>query len=169
MNKGFTLIEALVVISMILILSGMVLINQRAGQSQFALQRSAHRLAQDIRRAKALAISTKEFQGEIPRGGYGIYIELETSDSSYKLYADLNGDQKWDASDGNVEGCDLEKNIFIRTISPSSPLSVNFKPPDPEVKISQDATSATIELAIRSGSDNTKTITVNELGVVIIK
>ena len=168
MKKGFTLIETVVVISMILILSGIVLLNQRASQAQFALQRSAHKLAQDIRRAKELATSTQKFNNEIPKGGYGIYIELATSDSSYKIYADLNGDEKWDASDGIVEACDLEKEIFIKSVSPS-PLSINFKPPDPEVKISQDVTSATIELAIRSDPDNTKTITINKLGLITIE
>ncbi len=167
MNKGFTLIEAVVVISIILILSGMVLLNQRASQAQFALQRSAHKLAQDIRRAKDLAMSTEEFHGVIPKG-YGIYIKLATSDSSYKIYADLNGDEKWDASDGIVETCDLEKKIFIKSVSPS-PLSINFKPPDPEVKISQDVTSAIIELAIGSDPDNIKTITVNKLGLITIE
>ena len=168
MKKGFTLIEAVVVISIILILSGMVLLNQRASQAQFALQRSAHKLAQDIRRAKDLAMSTQKFNDEIPEGGYGIYIKLATSDSSYKIYADLNGNEEWNASDGIVETCDLEKKIFIKSVSPS-PLSINFKPPDPEVKISQDATSAIIELAIGSDPDNIKTITVNKLGLITIE
>jgi len=169
--KGFTLVELLVVTSMIILLSAIILPNYRGIEGQFALQRSAHKLAQDIRRAGEMAMSTREFQGEIPEGGYGIHLKLSWEDY-YKLYADKNGNEKFDETDGEVETINLEKGVYIQNISPSS-LSINFKSPIPTVKIKteagQDSANTIITLSLESDSTKTKIIKVNSAGLIDVE
>ncbi len=90
-QKGFSLTELMVVTAVVISLTFLVMVNQRFSQKKFALQRSAHQLAQDIRRAQEMAMSGRECpecEGQLPTG-YG--IQLRTSQGSnmfYKLYAD---------------------------------------------------------------------------------
>lgn len=171
MNKSFTLVELLVVTSIIILLSAIILPNYRGIERQFALQRSAHKLAQDIRRAGEMAMSTREFQEEVPEGGYGIHLELSWG-NYYKLYADKNGNEKFDGADGEVETINLEKGVYIKNILPSS-LSINFRSPIPTVKIKteagQDSVNATITLSLESDSTKTKIIKVNAVGLIDVE
>lgn len=167
MNKSFTLIELIVVTSIIILLSAIVFPNYRGIERQFALQRSAHKLAQDIRRAGEMAMSTREFEGEIPKGGYGIHLSISWR-TYYKLYAD-NGNGKYGSGDSDVEIINLEKGVYIQNISPSS-LSINFKPPIPTIKITTEAgqksTTAVITLSLESDPTKTKIIKVNSAGLI---
>ena len=80
-ESGFTLTELLVVASIIILFSAIVLANYQTGNKQFALQRSAHKLAQDIRRAQEMAMSAKECEpcGNVVPPGYGIYTQQHYS------------------------------------------------------------------------------------------
>lgn len=62
-NKGFTLVELLVVISVIGLILTVTIANYPAIRQQLALSRAAHKLAQDIRMAQEMAMSYVEFQG----------------------------------------------------------------------------------------------------------
>ena len=83
MSKAFTLIELLVVVSIIVLMTALTLPNYRLGDKQLALQRSAHRMAQNLRMAQGYAISAKEFNGTAPLG-YGAYFDL-TKPTAYIL------------------------------------------------------------------------------------
>jgi len=164
---GFTLIELLVVMAIIVVISGLSLANWRGGEKQYALLRAASKLSQDIRRAEEMAISSKEFQGQIPEGGYGVYFKDQEKDH-YVLFADLNGNQHYDSgSDGLVEDVKIEKDIQISQLS-ASPLIITFTPPDPTVTIKPDAQTASITLSIITDPAKSKTITVNKAGLVFI-
>jgi len=166
MSKSFTLVEILVVAGIIIVMSAIIFPNYRGIDSQFALERSAYKLAQDVRRAAEMAMSTEEFDGEIPKGGYGIYLELSW-ENSYKIYADKNGNEEFDEKkDGEIETINLEKGVYIKDISPSS-LSINFRPPVPTVKINgKDFTSATITISLKSDPTRIKIIKVNSAGLI---
>ena len=152
-GAGFTLIEILVVVSIIIVLSVIVLADYEFGGYQLSLQRSVHKLAQDIRTAEEMAMSAKSFAGAMPVGGYGIYLEHQTS--TYILFADINGNGVyWTAGSGyetneRVEILELENNteITMLCLDPmpcacSSRLSIVFIPPDPIIKFNdQIATS----------------------------
>jgi type II secretory pathway pseudopilin PulG len=164
-EKSFTLIELLVSIFIIVLISGIIFANYRVGGQQFALQRSANKLAQDIRRAQAMAMGAAEYAG-CPAGykyGYGIYLTTSTN-NQYILFADCDNGKDYDSGEG-VETIKLETGVKIKTLSPSSPLTITFTPPDPTITISPSA-PATITL----GNDSqTKTITVNSAGLIEIQ
>jgi prepilin-type N-terminal cleavage/methylation domain-containing protein len=149
MKKGFTLIELLVVIGIITLITALVLPNYRAGDKTLALQRTVHKLSQDLRRAQGLAISAKDFAGESP-DGYGLYFDLNQP-TRYILFADLNDDKLYSGPGEKVEEIFMESKMEIVELSPSdgSTLTVFFAPPDPSVFFTPDSSLlATITVAI---------------------
>jgi len=182
MEKGFTLVELLVVIGIISLLTALILPNFRGGESQFALQRSANKLSQDIRRAQQMALSAKECQpcgGIFPETGYGIILDNAWSTRQYRLYADTHGKNEFfTPNDTIVETIDLEKGVIIKEISlpPNtySSVSINFKPPDPitniKYNIGPPGQSLTIiTLALETDPNKTKTVKVNKAGLIYVE
>ena len=173
MSKGFTIIEFLIVISIIGIFSVITIPNYRSAQQQLALQRSASKLAQDIRRAQEMAMSTEELStGDLPEG-YGVYIDKGESDRYY-IYADINGNERYDSGEEQGEAIYLEKEVCIETfVPPSVNFSINFKPPDPVVKMKnqagEDKKNVTITIALKANPLRTKNIIVNEAGLIYVE
>ena len=184
-NEGFTLIELLVVTVIITILTAAILVNYRNSEQQFALQRSAHKLAQDIRRAGEMAMSAKEITGPtgekvIPSGGYGIYLRSLPNPPYYEIiiFADCNDNQQF--TSGNVcgtppnrfseslEDVKLESGVKISNLSPNSPLQITFKPPSPKISI-QGGDTAEITLALEADPTKTKKIKVNAVGLIEVE
>jgi len=141
---GFTLVELLVVTGIILLLTALTLLNFRGVERQLALSRSVHKLAQDLRRAQEMAMATSEFQGSVPKGGYGVYFDISEPEH-YILFADFDGEHDFDGSSEIVEDIKIEKGIRISSLSsPTSTLSIVFTPPDPTITIEPLANSAAI-------------------------
>lgn len=169
MNKAFTLVESLVTIFIIAILSLIVIPNYNSIRQQLALQRSAFKLSQDIRAVQEMAMSAKELGGEIPAGGYGIY--LRQGDSDYLLYADTspaNGNEIYSGGDDIIEIINLEKGVKIEDVSPAS-MSINFKPPDTSVSISGGEEEAVITISLESDPSRTRIIKVNKAGLIYVE
>lgn len=161
-HSGFTLIEILVSISIIIILSAAVLPNLRNNEKQYAQKRGIYKLEGDFRRAENLAMSTQEFGTEVPLGGYGLYFNIAEKDH-YILFADLNNDQQYDAFIGElVEDIKFEKGVEIQGLS-SSPLTITFLSPDPFINIRPVAQTAIIAL------NNSRKIKVNTAGLIEIE
>lgn len=190
-QRSFTLIELFVVTSIIILLSGVVLANYRSGQGQLALQRSASKLAQDIRKAQEMAMSAKECsidkcggsQPIIPQGGYGVFFDkyVSVGEANYDIYiyADTDGDEKKSLSDPNIEtiykeseGVYIEKEVKIKEVSVnavvSDKISINFKPPDPTTSIS-GGNLASITLSLENDSTKTKSIKINKAGLIYVE
>lgn len=177
-NKGFTLTELLMVIVIIAILSAILLPNYQNFRKQLALQRSAVKLAQDIRSAQGMAIAAEELPGGgVCQTGYGVYFDKDWENGEkYRIYADTSeGNEFFTSTDTVLEEIKLEKGIFISYIdTPNKRISVNFRPPDPVVKIREKETDdfddATITLCIKGtdclGAKNIATITVNKAGLI---
>lgn len=184
MKKGFTLTELLVVIAIIGILSVIVFPYYQSARKQLALQRSANKLAQDVRRAQGMALGAEECKGtNCPTDiyGYGIFFDTNSpslGNKKYRIYADNNlqgqkGDYDLD-QDGIVEDPGLEGGIIIFSMSQQPQLSINFKPPDPEINIQPGGgNTATVTVCIEgtacNNPANIKTITVNKAGLIYVE
>ena len=178
MNKGFTLVESLVTILIIVVLSIIIIPRYSSIGQQLAFQRSASKLTQGIREVQEMAMSAKEFQGAIPLGGYGIYLrKVPAPQTSYILYADKNNNQKYDpgAGAGELIGeINLEEGIKILNLN-GNHVNVIFTPPDPIVFFTDgDGTDLgfdqiSIVFSLISDESKTKTISVNKAGLINIE
>jgi len=169
MNRGFSFVELMVsifIIGLLVLLSFPFYSSLGKGM---ALRRSATRMVQDFRKTQELAMSAQENNGQIPMGGYGIYIPGMPA-TSYSIFADKDGDQRYDSSkDELVETVNLEKGVSITTVFRNI-RSIGFLAPDPKVSfanpggvLNDTANEAAITL-----SDGTSTVTVhiNRAGLV---
>src|SRR3989344_3199887 len=83
LRRAFTLIEILVVISVITMLSAFVLTYNATSRNQVALRIEQAELVQTISRAKSLALATYN-KPEVPCG-YGVYINY--SENNYAIFS----------------------------------------------------------------------------------
>lgn len=192
MKKGFTLIEMLLVVSIMLILTLIIVPIYQESRNQLALQRAANKLAQDIRRAEQMAMSTKECDicgGIIPSGGYGIYLATTTwpNPEGYTayFYADTSSvaQERYDSGDQIIETISLEKEVRIKTVEDTlfvpnrKKFSVNFKSPDPVINLMRWDPGAEqqligdllITLSLKEDATKTKSIRVNKVGLIYIE
>ncbi|MBI2626176.1 MAG: prepilin-type N-terminal cleavage/methylation domain-containing protein [Candidatus Nealsonbacteria bacterium] len=169
MSKAFTLIELLVVLAIITVLTAITVPNYRGGDKQLALQRSASKLAQDLRRAQEMSMSAKEVSGAIPYG-FGIYFN-SASPNNYIIFADLDNSHHRNAGDADLETIALELNIRISALSPVSSFSILFAPPDPTVWINRlsSGVTAAITLGIIGDAISNQIISANNAGLIAIE
>ena len=171
--KGFTLVESLVVVTIILVLLVTVLVNYRVGERNLSLDESTAILGQNFRKVEEMAMSAKEFQGIIPQGGYG--INLKTEDDFYTIFADCNSDYQYtlgNLCNGFPEKVDqiaLGKRSKIASLLSGSYLSVMnivFIPPSPLIMISGSGTEAVIKLSLKEDISAIRTVRVNKAGLI---
>jgi prepilin-type N-terminal cleavage/methylation domain-containing protein len=192
MNKGFTMVEFLVVVFIIGILSSVLFFNWRSGEERFALQNSAYKLAQNIREMQEMAMSAKICAEAIPPGvppRYGIYMHAVGS-SFYRLFADMDNNGMVNylnpSPDILLSRINYEDGVYLHSIdligcSPTGPekIHLTFKPPDPitEIKIGvlghevhDPVKCSEITLNLRVGiSGPIKSVIVNQAGLVYVK
>lgn len=163
-QKGFTLIEALVVSGIIVMMLALVLPNFRLGERQFGLRLAAGKLVQDLRTAQGLSMSAAAFS--CPEGrnlrGYGLVLESSALDS-YKLMAKCGTDEVL------KENIDLENNIKIKELKkdgqPASLLKVFFYPPDPQTDLGG---ADGVEIILNS-ADAELSVRVNKAGLINVE
>ncbi len=178
-GAGFTLAELLVVTGIIVVLSAITLPAYRVGEKQFALERSSHKLAQDIRRTQEMAMSAKEFQGIIPVGGYGAYFVQNSN--YYILFADCDNNKAYSSGtpcngfSERVETLYLEKGVKLKRycFSPPSIGNVVFTPPDPTVtfnpSLSKSCNDFKIQLFLEANPTETKAVMVGKAGLINVE
>ena len=171
MNKGVTLVELLVSISVMVIMSAVLLVNWHPAQDSFALRRSVANLSADLKRAQQSSISTKEFNCASSPGeehdGFGIYLETNTP-NSYQMYENCNADYVWNSGE-EIEVLSLENGVEINSLKVEgvsvTTLNLLFIPPNPDVYINSEKVGkeAIIEL---SNDSSTTTVKINNSGKI---
>lgn len=170
MNRGFTLIEMLVVLAIIVIITGVVIFNIGGERQNSALLRSAQKLSLDLRRAQSFALSSKVFKTSGVPCGWGAHFNGVGSDS-YIIFADLAVNQNCSdrdfirAANGSedFETVNLESGITVSGLS-SGLSDVVFTPPDPIVTFTPSQTSASVTLINKNSA--TRAITINKTGFI---
>lgn len=157
MRKAFTLIEILTVTAIIIIFTSLTVVSFGPGRQTLALIRSAHKVAQDIRKVSEMALSAKEIQGTVPPK-YGLYFEENST--SYIIFAD-DGDNVYESGE-EIEEVPLESKVKIR-----NSLTITFEPPDPTISIS-GGDEGTITLFLETDPSKQIEIKVNVFGLIDI-
>ena len=179
-DRGFTLVELMVVSAIIIILSVYVSANYHQGNRELALEMTVGKLAQDLRRAQEWGYSGHQFGG-ISYTGYGIHIV--DNGTFYELYTDNSGDGRYTAAftDEVRETINFDNDFEVDTLKPCGPtesctaissMSVNYVPPDPGTVITDSTGTqydeATIILKIE-GTATTRSVVVNRAGLIYVK
>jgi type II secretory pathway pseudopilin PulG len=155
---GFSLVEIMTTMVMIVVLSTIVFVNYKSSQKQLALQRAANRVAQDIRRTENMAGSENADCALMSGYKYGYGLSFQAGAYSYKIFADCNGDNSYNpAVDKIVEQASLESGVICRTTG-----DVVFILPDPIVS---NAISVNLEVE-NSSPLQSKIIRINTIGAV---
>ncbi len=172
MKNGFTLVEILVVASIIVILTSILIANFPKGRQQLALQRAAHNIIQNLRKVQEMAMSAREeiCPGGEKANGFGIYFN-QSFPNSYLLFANCDELYNYDAASGDkiLENIDLEEGTKIFNLLPSL-LSITFVPPSPITYINGfPGLWAQIVISLESDTSKIKVIKVNKAGLIEIK
>lgn len=194
-NLGFTLVELLAVVFTIALISALVFPNYKKGAQQMALERSAHKLYQDMRRVQEMSISSAQYGSTVPNSGYGIRIETATSiaiycgvsahtgdPTKYIIYAHNDTDPNnyfYCLANGDVivEEIKLEKGVVIKSINDGANphVCINIRPPLPEIGLMSAAggnkfpVDIKITLALKDDLTKTKNIYINTKGLIYEK
>jgi len=167
---GFTLIEILVVLTIIIIITGIFIFNVGIERQNSALLRSAQKLSLDLRRAQSFALSSKTYKTSGFPCGWGVHFSGLGS-TNYIIFADMAAAA--DCSSRNfmraTDGSEDFKTVNFDAGVNISSLSINlsdivFSPPDPVVNFTPNQTSASIVLINKKG--NTRLININKTGFI---
>lgn len=149
-RSGFTLIEILAVVFIMIVLGSLLLANARQPSRKFELQRDAQTLAADIRRAQSLAITAQEVScgGQTKVPYYGLLVQANQGQpAAYSIFVDCNRNSRFETGPGGdyyVETIALT-NSSVEQTTPASGGSnhvhVIYIPPNPNVEIRLGNTS----------------------------
>ena len=183
-RKAFTMVELLVSISIIVIITSLFLANYREGNKKNEINIAAHNLTSDIRRAQNNSLGLIKYAGAVPGGGWGISIDMNSDNTSYKIFADINENKRFDTGeDDAIYGGNtvfLSSGILFDFMDIANPdnegggnnrqiINITFLPPDPITYIYDGATEYNqVYIGLASDEGDTKQIEVNFLGLIDI-
>jgi len=189
-ERGFSLIEILVVLIIIIILSATAFINYRDGEENLKLTLRANKLAQDIGRVQEMAMGAEEWEGVIPEGGFGLYARIVPQPGlrPYILFADFNSDGMCDCGKNcagecieeiDIEGQGMKIKEMNLESGKTNHLHILFTPPDPTITFTDefglplDSSFVEIVFCLREAptvcTEKVKTITVNKAGLITVE
>ena len=182
-EKGFTIIELIVVIAIIALFLIIVISNFPSAKLQFTLSRVTYKFEQDLRRAQDMAFSQVEYKdssGTVQEvSGYGVYVDIDIlGNKKYIIYADkIPGNQQYDVLDYLVETIDFsstELGIVIKEINnvSNNKVSVNFNSSDFKTTITQldqNQSSAGVVFALETDLTRKRSVLANTSGLVEVK
>jgi prepilin-type N-terminal cleavage/methylation domain-containing protein len=167
MKKSFTLVEVLVVLSIIGILSLMTFSGIRSSQSNLSVLRSGFALVSELRKAQEWALGQKD-----GKTNYGIYVRNGSSPNNpgeIILFSDENRDRRYQPrekkEDFILELKGLEKGVFVKSTTPYSPLNIVFEAPQPTIYFNNSISSPESEIILSNGSFDVK-VKVNRAGLI---
>ena len=172
--RGFTLVELLVVMTILVMISSLILMRHNAFRAHLLLRSLAYEVALAIRQAQVYGLGIKEFQGisdpiaafEI---GYGVHFD-ESIPNSFLLFADINDDRIYTATnDSIVQRFKLSNGNSIVDVCAGSGVNVGcgitqldvvYERPEPEAFITGGSGTATIRLRSLFGEERVVSATI---------
>lgn len=174
-EAGFTLMELIVSISIIVLISGVFLANYHSTNKQSELTMVAQKLVSDIRLAQNYSLGSKEYSLSVPAGGWGVHFDKVSSPGSYKIFADSNGNMEYDAGEADKDKggqtVNLPAGVTISEIDVGvsiNSVDITFLPPDPTTNIWNGVNNYNAVQIKLEGEDGSlmKTVAVNFFGLV---
>jgi len=177
-QKGVTLVEIMIVLTIISVVTGVVVADFPRIKAQLSLSRAVYMITQDIKLAQDMSGSggVVEISGsQVTPKGYGFFADqVSLGNAKYIIYADINGDKQYNESQDYIyKEVDInisEPGIIISQIAGASlRLSINFAPPNFETTISNLSSSregVNIIISIDNYPEISRTIYINKAGLI---
>lgn len=176
-SKGFSLIELLVSVAILVIVSGLVFFNQSGFNNSILVENLAYEVSLVVRQAQSYGLQSKQAElGGTFEAGYGVYFTTDVSgNNKVILYADIDGDKVYNDSGTDIELETLKMAVgnTITNLCVGAPcsdvteLDISFIRPDPMAYINTDKNIG--EIYITSARNETKKVVVNKLGQISIE
>ena len=164
-QSGFTLMELLASMFIIALLTGIFLTNYHGANQRNKLIMATQKLAGDMRMAQNYALGAKEFDGNMPAGGWGVRLDT-ASPNNYIIFADNDIDEYDYDSGEEYSTINLPDGVIIHSIDLGASVDIVFLPPNPDTYIN-GADDNTVKITLRDSNGNTtKTIEVNFFGLI---
>lgn len=177
-KKGFTTIELIVTISILVIITTAIFIKYPAFRQSISLKRTAQEIALTIRQAQVYGLSVKEFQpGTSIFSGYGVHFESGTD--SFILFADIDNNKTYDVGENvqvfQIQTGDKISGLCANGICGANKMDIVFYLTNPPVSITTD-TGGTLPfgssyagVVISSLQGQTKTVSVLASGQIAVQ
>ncbi|MFH1232731.1 MAG: hypothetical protein V1651_02610 [Patescibacteria group bacterium] len=182
-NNGFTVIEMLISAGIIAFLTTIFLVNYHGVSYRTELIIEAQKAISNLNLTRSFSLSSRKYNNKVPKGGWGVYFSLQYSDR-YFIFADAGDnsydpDEAYDLNEANeaLGGriIKLPNKVIIDSMSVCTGdkctekvvnfVSVVFVSPNPTIYIN-NATSTSAKIKFKeTGSNSTKTIEINSLGL----
>lgn len=176
-KKGFTMIEMLVGIFILVVLIGIILANFKQGGRNDDLRRSVAEVTSVLRKAQNLSLIGS--QQNLPSGMsnntgiFGVHFAL-AQPTKYLLFLDFKNAAGQNVSDGLYQSgeelpnstYDLPLNTTLSVLNPNSGnvLDITFSPPKPTIYFNGVATATLAEIKVyQASTNNSKFVRVNRI------
>ncbi|MEK9182225.1 MAG: prepilin-type N-terminal cleavage/methylation domain-containing protein [Patescibacteria group bacterium] len=188
-NRGFTLVELLVTLSLFVVITTIVLFSQSKFNGSILLTNLAYDIAITIRQAQTFGVNVREASGGSFKHAYGVHFNKDNT-TEFILFADIDDNYKYDGGSDCAESseCVNKYNIkrgnkiskicvtfggadYCSDLSALSKLDITFLRPDPDAIIKGDnySDAAEAKITILSADGNTRNIVVNSTGQISIQ
>lgn len=181
-QAGFTLVELLVVMGIVIIVSSVILANNSRFGGNVLLENLAYDIALSVRQAQIYGIAVRSFSAGNFSAGYGMHFDV-SNPTTYVLFADAvvpNG--LYDEGE-LVQSTDIGRGYFIAKLcepagsdidscTSVSKLDILFKRPEPDAYIRANSGSDINESArivVQSPRDNRMSIVVEATGQISVQ
>lgn len=153
-NKGFSLIEMLVTVSIFAIISSIVIVRNSQFDDETLLHNLAYDIALSVRQAQQFGVNVRGGEGDFDQA-YGVHFDADSD--VYQFFRDSNGNGAYDSESELLETYTIGRGARIGTIcnlnddrsscGVQESLDVVFRRPNPDAVINNDTISrASVEL-----------------------
>lgn len=182
-QNGFTILELLVTIFIIILLSSALFASTRQSDQEMTVMRAARAFAQVLREAEEMSMAAES--ANCPGGGsitriFGVNIKQEAGswENAYRLFADCDNDKFFDeSSDAIIETFPIGKGVRVSAArlcpgcSNQTSADIVFEPPHPLIYLNAGISQAEMQIFFRS-DDNaiiSRKVKINTAGRIEIE
>lgn len=183
-ERGFSLIELLVAISILATISIIVLANHTRFNGSVLLSSLAYDIALSVREAQVFGVSVRQYDASFQLG-YGVLFE---GAASYSLFADTNSNKVYDNEDVVIRAYGLQRGFRIQqfcgintlgtpqcsndSLNPITHLAIVFLRPEPDAFMSSNILAEEYSrgtITIVSPGGDTRTVEVASTGQISVQ